>query len=430
MSSDRRFEQDLPGLLEDLYLGPMPTYRDHVLHRTARTRQRPAWSIPARWLPMVDITRQTVLAPRLPWRTVGLVLLLIALLAAMVAALAVGARPHLPEPFGRARTGLIAYASGGDIYTVDPSTGASTAVVTGPETDLNPRWSRDGTRLAFERMTAAGMAVFVARRDGSGLVRVTPDPLYSVNDLAFSPDGKQLLISAEVTAGTNRAVIAATDGSQVHELDASTSTTYAAWRPPNGSEILYMDGLTDGSGNLLAVNPSTGTVRTILADSRATGRNRGHPTWSPDGSLISYGEWDINATDLTVQTHVMAADGSGNRILPMPAGAKWQAPFSWSNDGTRLLVIRGYSGGSDQSRLAVVPVDGSGTGVEIQYPGTIDAAGVPSAEWAPDDSSILVTPVDGSGAALDQVLLDPVAGTSRTLPWSSTSLPSWQRLAP
>ena len=46
MSSDRRFEQELPGLLDDLYMGLMPAYRDHVLQQTARTRQRPAWSFP------------------------------------------------------------------------------------------------------------------------------------------------------------------------------------------------------------------------------------------------------------------------------------------------------------------------------------------------------------------------------------------------
>ena len=36
-------------------------------------------------------------------------------------------------------------------------------------------------------------------------------------------------------------------------------------------------------------------------------------------------------------------------------------------------------------------------------------------EWAPDDSLILGTPVDENGANLEQVLLDPVAGTSRDI---------------
>ena len=56
----------------------------------------------------------------------------------MVAALAVGGRPRLPHPFGVARNGLVAYANGGDIYTVDPASGIAKAVVTGPETDLKP----------------------------------------------------------------------------------------------------------------------------------------------------------------------------------------------------------------------------------------------------------------------------------------------------
>ena len=58
---------------------------------------------------------------------------------------------QVPQPFGRAANGLVAYAAAGDIFTVDPVTGVSTAIITGPETDINPRWSRDGTHLAFER---------------------------------------------------------------------------------------------------------------------------------------------------------------------------------------------------------------------------------------------------------------------------------------
>lgn len=123
MTSERRFEQNLPALLDDLYMGPMPTYRDQILQQTARTRQRPAWSFIERWLPMVDIARQPVLAPRLAWRTIGLGLVLIALLVAMIAALVVGSPPPLPAPFGLARSGLVAYENGGDLFTGRPGDG-------------------------------------------------------------------------------------------------------------------------------------------------------------------------------------------------------------------------------------------------------------------------------------------------------------------
>ena len=82
------------------------------------------------------------------------------------------------------------------------------------------------------------------------------------------------------------------------------------------------------------------------------------------------------------------------------------------------------------SRPVAVPVAGSGFGIEIPYPGGIGTPDVSAWEWAPDDTSILGTPADASGNVLDQVLLDPVNGTSRTVPWASVSQPSWQRLAP
>ena len=55
MTSDRRFEQDLPDLMAQLAPRRVPDYRDDIVRQTARTRQRPAWTFPERWLPM-DIT--------------------------------------------------------------------------------------------------------------------------------------------------------------------------------------------------------------------------------------------------------------------------------------------------------------------------------------------------------------------------------------
>ncbi len=426
MTTERRFEQELPSLLDDLYMGPMPAYRDHVLHHTARTRQRPAWSFPERWLPMVVIARQPVLGPRLPWRTISVGLVLLALLIAMLAAL-VGSPPRLPAPFGPARNGLIAYASGGDIYTVDPVSGLSTAIVTGPAIDIDPMWSRDGTSVVFERKVEGDKGpglLFVARRDGSDPIRVTPDALPAIANYMFSPDGLEILISAR-PGGVPRILIAAADGSRIRQLDLPTLATNAAWRPPDGSEILFMD-LGDETG-IYAVSPEGGSVRTILE--RTTGRNRSDPKWSPDGSLISYVEW-VNVEGMTAQTHVIRADGTGDRVLPIPPTAVWQAAWNWSNDGTRLLAIRGYTATMDRTRAVAIPVDGNGTGIEIEYPGAIQAACCSAWEWAPDDSWILGTPMNESGGALDQVLLDPVAGTSRAVPWRSVSQPAVQRLAP
>lgn len=426
MTTERRLERDLPFILGDLAMGPYPDYIDDVLATTAQRRQRPAWTFPERWLPMDLVTTRVPIA-RFPFRALG-VLALIALLIALALVAYVGSQRRLPAPFGMAANGLVAYASGGDIYTVDPVTGDSTAIVRGPETDLNPRWSRDGTWLAFERKAnaqpgAAGL-LFVARHGMSDLIRVTPDPLPVIENYTFSPDGREILIAAG-PAEAPRFLIAATDGSKIRQLDLARPALGAAWRPPDGSEILFMD--RGDYPSMYTIDVEGGKVRTILKSE--SGRQRSDPTWSPDGSLISYVEW-ADAESLTAQTHIIAANGTGDRILPIPPGAVWQAAWNWSNDGTRLLAIRGYTGGFEESLAVAIPVDGSGFGIEIEYPGAIRAGCCTAWEWAPDDSSILGTPTSDTGAILDQVLLDPVAGTSRTLPWSSVSQPSWQRLAP
>ena len=86
---------------------------------------------------------------------------------------------------------------------------------------------------------------------------------------------------------------------------------------------------SDGANSccaIQAVNAKTGDIRTILG--LEPGRFRGHGQWSPDGSLISFGEWGDGDPDnggLTVQTHIIAADGTGERILagpPAPTGSR------------------------------------------------------------------------------------------------------------
>jgi Tol biopolymer transport system component len=427
-----RFERQLPQLLNELAEPRTPDYLDDLLWQTAHTSQRPAWSLLERWLPVFEITRQPVMAPRIPWRSIGLTVLLVALTLALVASLIVGSRPRVPAPFGPARSGLVAYAADGDIYTVDPATGSSTAIVTGPETDLDPRWSLDGRRLAFERSLDGRpngtSIVVVVNADGSDIAPITPDPLTGVEDYGFSPDGQEVLISATLQ-GVQTILIAAADGTRIRQLDIGRPPTNAAWRPIDGAEILFMErgDHFNGFGGLFVADVTTGGVRTIFE--RAFDRYRATPMWSSNGAQIAYTEW-VDSNELTAQTHIVGADGTGDRVLPLPPGAIWQAALAWSNDGTRLLVIRGYTGGYEESVAAIVPVDASDFGIEVDSATILNQECCSTWEWAPDDSSILGTPTDVTGTPLDQVLVDPVTGATSTLPWSAVSPPSWQRLAP
>ena len=126
--------------------------------------------------------------------------------------------------------------------------------------------------------------------------------------------------------------------------------------------------------------------------------------------------------------HIVGADGTGDVVLE-PESA-WNAAFGWSNDGTRLTMIRGVDGSMVGATMVAIPADGSGPGVELRYAGDPNAEGISAWAWAPDDSTILGTPTDKTGAPLAQVLWDPMTGEMTPAPWGATSPPSWQRLAP
>ena len=280
---------------------------------------------------------------------------------------------------------------------------------------------------------AAGPSqVYVARADGSGLTLVTPEPVlllgtYTTGGIAyeFSPDGREILLSA-VRRGIAVILVANTDGSGMREIDVGRPATQAVWRPPGGAEIMFQD---DSNGGLYAVDVRTEEIRTIVEPS--FGRYRDLAAWSPTGSQIAYMEWgDSNTGAITSRVRVASADGTGDRVLPLPPGAVWEVFRSWSNDGTRLLAIRGYSAAWDASVAVAIPIDGSGFGIEIGERGGLDGNCCSVWEWAPDDTSILGTPANSLGEHLDQVLLDPLTGTSTTVPWTTSSRPSWQRLAP
>src|SRR4029079_18930312 len=145
------FEASAPSSEPEPLLG-------QVLARTAHTRRRPAWRIPERWIPMSAITTRSARVGQVPWRTIGLIALLIVTLGAGVLVIAGTRRPALPPPFGVAGDGKVLSSFDGDIFVRDSPTAAKTPLIVGPTIDETPAVSKDGSRLVFSRHENAGAA--------------------------------------------------------------------------------------------------------------------------------------------------------------------------------------------------------------------------------------------------------------------------------
>ncbi len=434
MTSESRFERGLSAILEDLYLGPTPDYRDEVMAVATAGRQRPAWTFPGRWIPMADFAGRSAFVPRVPWRSIGVALLIIALLAIAVVAY-VGSRPvRVPPPFGPARNGLIAYAADGDVFTGDPVTGATSPIVVGNEIDGLPTFSRDGTRIAFLRqvLNSAGSFQLAVVDSAGGTPTILSTAPFGHPDeaLQWSADGTSILVN---TPDARLIRFDATGKVQPLVLATGVHVQAGAFRPPDGAQILYQpDGI---SGTALWVMNADGSGKRSLLE-RGSEQNggaiSGHVAWSPDGRLIAFGLSGDH--DSYARIHVMNADGTGLRRLDKEPGVWVDTDLVWSPDATRIAFnrwLQNGGGGFDIQPIGIVPV-GGGPVVDAGPTPVSDGA---SFDWSPDGASIVSIPgtilaPNSTMTGAKPTIIDAVSGQAHELDMTMGSATSWQRLAP
>lgn len=432
MTTDRfrNLEPALPDLFHELAQMRTPDYLEAAIERASERSQRPWWTFPERWLPVELVTSRVPVA-RMPWRQIGVLALLAILVIASLALYAGSQQRPLPAPFGPAANGSIVFAMDGDIYTADPRTGVSKAIVTGPERDSEPVFSLDGTRVLFGRPSDSGPGrlLFVSRDDGSGLVQVTTEPLRGVSGWSFSPDGRSITAFASGDQGMSIVVIPS-DGkgpAKFYPVFATTDDGPPQYRP-DGSEIMFI-GKEPGQANrgVYALDPATGTVRSIAAPEST--RDIHGASWSPDGKHIALGAYDPRTVEMTARTHVVGVDGTGDITVDTNPQSVADFGFAWSNDGTRLIITRLYDATSTKARSAIVPIDRSSPGIEIECPpGAVTDDCTANWTWSPDDSLLLGT-LDAAVGGKSQFLADPHTGQIRVAPWTATGHPAWQRVA-
>ena len=423
MTRFERVEPRLTELLTDLAAPSLPDYTDDVLARTAGLRQRPRWTLPERWLPMGVLAQRSVYIPRVPWRTVIVVALLLVTLAAILAW--AGSQRRAAPPFGLARNGLIMFAADGDLHTWNPDTGETKTILTGATDDFTGVFSRDGTRLAFLRREGPSdsgpdlISIQVANPDGTNPIDLT-GPLDAPDQWNWSPSGDAIAFQSKIDGRPTLQLVPTDGSSPPRVLDTGMAVTFPDWLPPGGDEIVFR-GLTetpDGKTNgLYAISPDGGEPRTLTATSDLGELELNAPWPSPDGTHLLYQAWDPIAQLLT--SHVLDIATGADTPLPRTGARFGEGDGMFSPDGS-LVAYRGIEDGG--FRLYVVPADGSAEPRALTGIIREDAWH----EFSPDGTKVMLN-LKGVGRTL---LIDVETGDTESLSSTGPEPATWQRLAP
>lgn len=192
-----------------------------------------------------------------------------------------------------------------------PADGSPAGVIfgEGPEFGHTPRWSYDGTRIAFFAANANAVGIYNFTTE----LRFFPGESAYLGPQAWSPDGRaltytvirfsdsgaqQVVVVRDLQLGTESGFAEPT-GDQADPAWSPDATTIAyAFRNPAGG---------DNGGSLWLVRPD-GTGKVLLVGEPDVIYSQ--PLWSPDGAWLLFGRVDLAAATPTQSIWAIRSDGT------------------------------------------------------------------------------------------------------------------------
>lgn len=313
----------------------------------------------------------------------------LALVAVIVAAIALFASVALD----RARDGTLPAIPPGSrsapTFTIVGTDGSIVAAILGFDGAATPDLSPDGTTIAFtiHDWSTPGPQVATMHVDGTGFNILTNDPI-AAKQPRWSPDGTRLAYFRQDAAGNLRLMVMEADGSNPREIKGTHQT--ADFNPPDwspdGTQILYTT-FSEGTPRMITI-PVAGGSPHIINTSSVWPEVGG--AWSPDGRSIAYTR-GASVLDgiLVFEVWVMNADGSGAHRLAALPGASAEAP-AWSPDGSKVAFIGTTSGIYRNGGVLYVIDIATGDITEVLN-GTATARRHENRpNWMPDGNTLLV----------------------------------------
>ncbi len=210
-----------------------------------------------------------------------------------------GARPSLAEPSLSPDGGMIAFASGGDIWEVPAAGGVAHLLVSGAATEGRPLYSPDGRKLAFTSTRGGSANVYVLDLASGAITRLTFAEAAEELD-AWSADGKWLYFASgvdDVSRLTDVFRVSAEGGTPLEVSRERYLAEFQAAPAPDGKAIALMArGISNSqwwrNGNshiddtelwLKPIAEGSPYKRLLPGDAK-----HAWPMWTPDGGAILY----------------------------------------------------------------------------------------------------------------------------------------------
>jgi imidazolonepropionase-like amidohydrolase/Tol biopolymer transport system component len=191
----------------------------------------------------------------------------------------------------------------GDLYVIPFKGGEAQALTSGVAWDEQPRWSPDGQRIAFTSDRGGGDNIWVVNRDGSDPKPVSKESFRLLNSPAWTPDGEYIAARKHYTstrsAGAGEIWLYHRAGGDGVEMTKRPNDQKDLGEPafsPDGRYLYYSQDVTPGSTFQYNKDPN-GQIYAIQRLDRLTGEaerfvggpgGATRPTPSPDGRSLAF----------------------------------------------------------------------------------------------------------------------------------------------
>ena len=278
----------------------------------------------------------------------------------------------------------IAFDLLGDIYSIPIGGGEARAITSGVSWDVQPHYSPDGKRIAFTSDRSGGDNVWVMDRDGTKPTQVTKEDFRLPNSAVWTPDGDFLAVRKHFTGTRSLGAgdiwlyhRSGGEGTQVVKRSNEQKDLGEPAFSPDGRYLYYSQDVTPGRIFQYNKNPHEG-IYAIQRLDRVTGRTdrfvRGpggavRPTPSPDGKWLAF------VRRVRFKTVLFVKDLASGRERALYDGLDRDMQETWAIHGvypsmawtpdSRAIVA--WAGGKiqrierDGGRVSVVPFRVRGT---------------------------------------------------------------------